>query len=296
MTFQITVVSGKGGTGKTTLTASLAYLLKDIVVADCDVDASNLHLLLDPVVKEKKPYYGHKISAVDEELCTGCGLCETNCRFGAIKVDEGLKAHIDSIACEACGVCSFVCPAGAIKLEDRPTGEVYISDTDVCPMVHARLNAGEGTAGKLVTMVREEACKIAGKDGMVLIDGPPGIGCPVIASVAGTNIAVIVIEPTVSGVNDFNRVLSVVNRFKVKPCVCINKYDLNLHYTECVEGYCKEAGIRVLGRVPYDREVYDSICDGIVPVKGVRDEIKAYYVNIFENLKRLIDEIRSENK
>jgi MinD superfamily P-loop ATPase len=294
MTIQVTVISGKGGTGKTTVTASLATLFKSPIIADCDVDASNLHLLLKPSIKEKKPYYGQKIYEVDTEACTGCGVCETHCRFDAIRVGD--KAIIDPVACESCGVCREICPVEAISPKDRPCGEVYISETELGPMVHARLDPGMGTAGKLVTMVREEASKIAGKDGLVLIDGPPGIGCPVIASLVGTDIALIVIEPTISGYNDFKRVLAVARQFKAWPCVCINKYDLNEAYTREIIAYCAESGVPVIGQIPYDREVFDCVRRSQIPVSCAGDRVKDSYKQLFDNLNQLIDKKRRENQ
>jgi MinD superfamily P-loop ATPase len=294
MTVQVTVISGKGGTGKTTVTASLATLFKSPVIADCDVDASNLHILLKPSVKEKKPYFGHKFYEVDADACTGCGACETHCRFDAIRIGD--KAIIDPIACESCGVCREICPAEAISPKDHPCGEVYISETEFGPMVHARLDPGMGTAGKLVTMVREEATKIAGKDGLVLIDGPPGIGCPVIASLAGADIALIVIEPTVSGFSDFKRVLAVARQFKTVPCVCINKYDLNEDCTRSIEDYCAESHVQVIGQIPYDRAVFDCVRRSLIPVSCAGDNVKSSYIRLFDNLNQLIDRKRSENR
>jgi MinD superfamily P-loop ATPase len=294
MPVQVTVVSGKGGTGKTTVTASLATFFKSLVLADCDVDASNLHLLLKPEIKEKKPYLGHKFPAIDESLCVACGACETYCRFNAVTIRE--HAVIDPTACEACGVCVEVCPAGAIELKDRPCGEIYISETMYGPMAHARLDPGVGTAGKLVTAVREEAAKIAGEDGLVLIDGPPGIGCPVIASLAGADIALLVVEPTISGYSDFKRVMRVVRRFKAAPCVCINKYDLNEQYSTRIESYCKESGVPVLGRIPYDRKIFDCLSQGRIPVECAGEEIRGLYRQMYDDLNKLIEKVRSERK
>jgi MinD superfamily P-loop ATPase len=294
MTVQVTVLSGKGGTGKTTVTASLGTFFKRPVFADCDVDASNLHLLLKPEVREKKPYFGFKFPLVDENLCVACGACETQCRFGAIIVGE--QASVDPAACEACGVCVEVCPAGAITLVDRPCGEVYISDTAYGPMVHARMDPGVGTAGKLVTMVREEAMKVAGENGIVLIDGPPGIGCPVIASLAGTDLALLVAEPTISGYSDLKRVLEVVRRFEAKPCVCINKYGLNERYSKMIEAFCSESGIPVIGKIPYDRKIFDCLSQGMIPASCAGEEIKGIYGQTHGNLNKLIEKVRSERK
>jgi MinD superfamily P-loop ATPase len=294
MTVQVTVISGKGGTGKTTVTASLATLFERPVIADCDVDASNLHLLLKPSVKEKKPYFGQKIYEVDADACTGCGACETHCRFGAIRVGD--KAIIDPVACESCGVCRKICPSEAILPKDRPCGEVYISETGFGPMVHARLDPGTGTAGKLVTMVREEAAKIAGKDGLVLIDGPPGIGCPVIASLVGTDIALIVIEPTISGYTDFKRVLAVARQFKAIPCVCINKYDLNEAYAREIMDYCAGSEVPVIGQIPYDREVFDCVRRSMIPVSCAGEKVKSSYLLLFDNLSQMINKKRRETR
>jgi len=289
---QLTVISGKGGTGKTTVTASLAALFKNSVLADCDVDASNLHLLLKPSVREKKPYFGHKFYEVNKDACMGCGACETYCRFGAIQVED--LASIDPIACESCGVCHEVCPAGAIVVKERPCGEIYIADTAFGPMVYARLDPGMGTAGKLVTLVREEAEKLAGKDGLVLIDGPPGIGCPVIASLAGADMALIVVEPTISGYSDFKRVLSVARRFKAIPCVCINKYDLNEAYTRIITDYCEKSHVPVLGKIPYDRAVFDCVSRGEIPALSAGSEIREHYVELFKNLDQMIKQRREK--
>lgn len=294
MPLQVTVVSGKGGTGKTTVTASLGTLFARPAFADCDVDASNLHLLLKPEIREKKPYYGHQFPVVDECACTGCGACEANCRFSAIAVTE--HAAVDATACEACGVCAAVCPAGAISMVDRPCGEVYVSDTAYGPMVHARLDPGVGTAGKLVTMVREEAIRVAGDEGLVLIDGPPGIGCPVIASLAGTDIALLVVEPSISGYSDFKRVLGVVRRFRARPCACINKYGLNEQYSKAIESYCKSQDVPVIGKVPYDRKIFDCLGQGRMPVSCAGQDVREAYAEMHENLKRMMEIVRSEHK
>jgi MinD superfamily P-loop ATPase len=224
----------------------------------------------------------------------GCGACEAHCRFGAVRLGD--KAIIDPVACESCGVCAEVCPVDAVSSRERPCGEVYISETAYGPMVHARLDPGMGTTGKLVTMVREEATKIAGKDGLVLIDGPPGTGCPVIASLAGADIALIVIEPTISGYSDFRRVFAVARQFKALPCVCINKYDLNETYAGTIEKYCAGSQAPVIGRIPYDREVFDCVRQSKIPGSCAGKRIKNSYFQLFDNLNQIIDKMRSENQ
>ena len=222
---QLTVISGKGGTGKTSITASLAVLAKNVVVADCDVDAPDLHMLLHPQIIEKQPFKGSKLAAIEESKCTKCGLCHKICRFNAISD----KLTVDSIGCEGCGVCAMICPVAAITLKERVSGNAYISKIPQGFMSHALLNPGEANSGKLVTLVRQNAKNIAitQKLDVIIIDGSPGIGCPVIASITGVDAALVVTEPTLSGIHDLKRVLGLLNHFKVTPFVCINMYDIN---------------------------------------------------------------------
>jgi len=247
---QLTVISGKGGTGKTTLAAAFASLTNDAVLADCDVDAADLHLILKPEIKETHDFSGLKLAVKDDEKCIECGKCLEHCRFDAI--DEWFNVIPDS--CEGCGVCEFVCPEDAIRLEDRKSGYAYISETRFGPMAHGRLKTAEEASGKLVTLVRNNARILAHKNGkeLIIIDGPPGIGCPVIAAISGVNLVLIVTEPTLSGIHDMERILNVTRHFEIPAVVCVNKYDINTNNTKKIENYCKENSMEVVGRLPYD--------------------------------------------
>jgi len=253
---EVAVISGKGGTGKTTVCAALGLIADEIVMADCDVDAPDLHILLNPSNKSTTEFIGGKVAVVDYDLCTDCGLCEKACRFNAI---TGSK--IDPIACEGCGVCEIVCPENAIQMVDRQSGNLFDSDTRVGRMAHAKLLPGEGNSGKLVTEVRKLASKIASDNGIstVLIDGSPGIGCPVIATVTGIKLGIIVTEPTLSGIHDMERVNELLGKFKIKVTVIINKFDLNMENTEAIERYCKANDIEILGKIKFDHIMTDSM-------------------------------------
>jgi MinD superfamily P-loop ATPase len=256
---QMTVLSGKGGTGKTTVTACFASLSSNAVFADCDVDASNLHLLLKPEVQETIEFKGLKLAVIDPEKCTKCGLCEEKCRFNAIHDFE-----VDPIHCEGCKVCVHICPAKAIDFVDRVCGHAYISKTKYGPMSHARLTPGMENSGKLVSLVRQNAKKLAeeGEHEFVLVDGPPGIGCPVIASLAEIKEGLIVVEPTLSGIHDLKRALELLNHFKVEPLVCVNKHDLNDENTSAIKDFCADNGIEVVGLVPFDLVVTEAMVAG----------------------------------
>jgi len=256
---QITVLSGKGGTGKTTLVASFATLTKKVVVSDCDVDAPNLHLLLKPEVLRTQEFRGSNLAVIDDAKCTRCGKCKGSCRFGAIK-----DMVIDPILCEGCGVCAYVCSAEAIELKEKISGYAFISKTEYGLMSHARLNPGEENSGKLVTLVRQNARKIAEKEDyeLILNDGPPGIGCPVIASIAGVDMGLIVVEPTLSSIHDMERALYLLNHFQVPSLICINKYDINNDNTEKIEHFCKESGVKIIGKIPFDNIVTEAMVHG----------------------------------
>ena len=257
---QIKILSGKGGTGKTTITASFAVLEKSAVVADCDVDAPDLHILLHPKIVETQIFKGSKLAVIDKIECTKCELCREKCRFNAIKED----ISIDPIACEGCGVCTIVCPANAITLVDRICVYAYISKSEHGLMAHAMLSAGEASSGKLVTLVRQNAKTLAEREhsDLIIIDGPPGIGCPVIASVTGITAGLVVTEPTLSGIHDLERALQLLRHFSVPPFVCINMYDINRGNSDRIEYFCKENSIEILGKIPFNPVVTEAMVNG----------------------------------
>ena len=290
---ELVVISGKGGTGKTSVTASFAVLAQRPVITDCDVDAADLHLVLSPLVKERHEFRAGHEAVIRPEACTGCGVCLTLCRFGAVLspaagLDQAIPGNIsndksspvgandvirelrevsgerrpaafmiDPTACEGCGVCVRFCPEQAIDFPERFCGEWMISETRCGPMVHARLYAAAENSGKLVSTVRREARRIAEEDGrrLILVDGPPGIGCPVIASVTGASMVLVVTEPTVSGEHDLARVLSLTRHFNIPAAICVNKWDLNPELTEQIEAAARRAGASIAGRIRYDRGV-----------------------------------------
>ena len=249
---QVTILSGKGGTGKTSITGSFAALAEEPVLADCDVDASNLHLILNPKIIKTMEFRGLQLAEIDQEKCTKCGLCEQLCRFNAIH-----NYTVDPIHCEGCKVCVVNCPVEAINFRERICGYAYLSETEYGPMSHARLTPGMENSGKLVTLVRQNAAKLAEETSreLVLVDGPPGIGCPVIASLSNIDAAVAVVEPTLSGIHDLIRALELLEHFEVTPSVIINKYDINLENTSSIRGFCEEHGIPILGMIPFDENV-----------------------------------------
>jgi MinD superfamily P-loop ATPase len=257
---QLTVLSGKGGTGKTTITASIAVLAKNTVVADCDVDAPDLHMLLHPKVIKTQEFKGSKLAVIDEEKCIKCDLCREKCRFDAITED----IEVDPIACEGCGVCVFVCPVNAITLTERISGHAYISKTEYGLMAHAMLSPGEANSGKLVTLVRQNAKILAEreKSNVIIIDGPPGIGCPVIASVTGIDAGLVVTEPTLSGIHDLERALQLLGHFNVTPFVCVNMYDINEENTEKILSFCRENDIDIVGKIPFNPMVTEAMVNG----------------------------------
>jgi MinD superfamily P-loop ATPase len=258
---ELVVISGKGGTGKTSLAACFAALAKDAVIADCDVDAADLHLVLSPWVKERHEFRSGHEALIRGEDCILCGLCYEYCRFDAVQArrrDNGDTAFgIDPVLCEGCGVCVEFCPVKAIDFPERLCGEWMISETRFGPMVHARLGVAAENSGKLVSLVRREARRLAEEQGqsLIIVDGPPGIGCPVIASVTGADLVLAMTEPTVSGEHDLERVLSLVRHFSIPAAICINKWDLNEKITEQIEIQARKAGARLAGRISYNQDV-----------------------------------------
>ncbi|OGC04998.1 (4Fe-4S)-binding protein [candidate division WOR-1 bacterium RIFOXYA12_FULL_43_27] len=250
---QIAVISGKGGTGKTTMTAALAGIAKNKVTVDCDVDAADLHLILNPKIQEEHDFVASKVASINFEKCKKCGRCKEVCRFGAIS--KGPK--IDPVSCEGCGVCFRICPNGAIDFKEKVSGKYFISDTRFGPLVHAKLGIAEENSGRLVSLIRKESRKIAEKNNFdyILIDGSPGIGCPVIASITGVDLVLIVTEPTLSGLHDLERVAALSGHFKIKTVVAVNKYDINPENTRKIEALCSALAIPVVGRIRYDKIV-----------------------------------------
>jgi len=260
MTRELVVLSGKGGTGKTSVTASLAVLARDAVVADCDVDAADLHLVLSPAVRERHEFRAGREARIDPARCRACGVCLTRCRFDAVRppADATADAYaIDPFACEGCGVCVWTCPERAIAFPERHGGEWMISDTRAGPLVHARLAPAAENSGKLVSIVRREAQRLADRDArpLVIVDGPPGIGCPVIATVTGAAQVLLVTEPTVAGEHDLARVLALARHFQVPTVVCVNKWDLAPAGADRIEAAARAAGAAIAPRIRYDRGV-----------------------------------------
>ena len=263
---ELVVISGKGGTGKTSIVASFAALAKSAVLADCDVDAADLHLVLRPTTVKGDAFSGGSRARIKSGHCIACGKCEEICRYDAIYYDGPGNGRIpktfriDPIACEGCGVCAYFCAEDAIEFGPVENGRWFISDTRFGPMVHARLGVAEENSGKLVTLVRNEAKKIATERNrqLVLIDGSPGIGCPVIASLTGADLALIVTEPTLSGLHDMRRVAELGAHFQIETLVCINKWDLNEEITSQIEEDARQRGLKIVGRIRYDRTVTDA--------------------------------------
>jgi MinD superfamily P-loop ATPase len=264
---EIVILSGKGGTGKTVLLASFASLASDAVVADCDVDAPNLHLLLRPEVKDRGRFSSSKVAVIDGSKCNNCQECMKACRFEAMTlVGNGSikKVSIDTDSCEGCGVCMRVCPSQAIRLAERESGEWFVSSTRFGPMVHALLAPGGENSGKLVALVKQKAKVIANQGGseLLLVDGPPGLSCPAISAAAGASLIVLVAEPTVSGASDFKRIADLCNQMKAEAVLVINRYDINSEKADAIEREAVIRGIKCVGRVPYDDAVPMAMASG----------------------------------
>jgi MinD superfamily P-loop ATPase len=282
---EIVVLSGKGGTGKTSIVASFATIATSKVMADCDVDAADLHLLLDHTVKECNEFWSGQFAIIDKEKCTQCSLCQDICRFNAIR-----DFMVDPISCEGCGFCFHICPVDAITMKECRSGDLFISTTKYGPLVHARLGIAQENSGKLVALVRQHAKDLAEKSGLdyIISDGPPGIGCPVISSLSGANLALLVTEPTLSGINDLERVLGVCQHFGVPALVCINKYDINTENTMAIQQYCHEKGVEVASAIPFDNVVTEAIIKRLTVVEysegRVAREIRTLWHRIEEKL------------
>ena len=292
---ELVIISGKGGTGKTSIVASFATLAENAVLADCDVDAADLHLVLDPTIVKRETFSGGSRARIMPERCTACGKCAEVCRFDAVVTSPAQtpnqRYRVDPIACEGCGVCAWFCPTEAIEFAPAVNGEWFISETRAGPMVHAKLGVAEENSGKLVSLVRERARKTAKarERDLVLIDGSPGIGCPVIASITGADVALVVTEPTLSGLHDLERVSDLTAHFRVETLICINKWDINENLTLEIEALARRRGLKLAGRVRYDRAITEAQIrrQSIVEygADGVAADVRRLWANVLETLR-----------
>lgn len=255
---EILVISGKGGTGKTTITSSIIPYFDSLVIGDCDVDAPNLKILLNPSEKEKNGFLGMKKAKIDSEKCIHCNRCYEYCKFEAM--DNVQK-------CEGCGVCEYICPVGTIEMIENRVGDIMVGETEYGTMVHACLEPGEENSGKLVAEVRRKAKKIAQLDGKeyIILDGAPGVACNVISSLTGVKRVIIVTEPTLSGLHDLERVVNLVERFRVKPCFVINKFDISIEMTDKIETYLNNLGYKISMKIPFDKKIFKAIMENKIP-------------------------------
>lgn len=280
---EVVVISGKGGTGKTTITACLVPYIKDIVIADCDVDAPDLDILFNSEIEKIENFSGLDRAQVDRSKCIKCGKCYEVCKFGAITKN----IQFNNIKCEGCSVCEVVCPVGAIKMVKNKTGEVYTGNTKYGKMIHAKLIPGEEASGKLVAQVRKEGKKFAKENNIrnILVDGSPGIGCNVISSIMGSNKVIIVCEPTYSGIHDLKRVYELVSNYSIKVFIVINKFDISLEMTEKIEEFAKENEIEVSLKVPFDKRIVQSIVEKKIP--SIKEKKLFEKIGFFEFVKKI---------
>ncbi len=330
---EIVIISGKGGTGKTSVTAAFAALAGRSVLADCDVDAADLHLVLSPQIRERHDFYSGHVAVIRPDDCSACGTCMVHCRFDAIsrtlpaegddeahgtlyhcqtcdyckrscpaQIDAAIEAmaeatrasqrcgfRVDPIACEGCGVCVWLCPEKAIDFPERLAGEWYVSETRCGPMVHAKLGIAQSNSGKLVSVVRQHARRIAEERKLdrIIVDGSPGIGCPVIASVTGADLVLTVTEPTLSGEHDLKRVVQLSRHFGIAISVCINKWDLNPDVSARIEAYCHKESIALAGRIRYDKAFTQAQLEG-------RTVVEAGEIGVGEDIRQLWTALRTQ--
>lgn len=289
---EVVVISGKGGTGKTSITSSFAVLGgSKLVIGDCDVDADDMHLLLKPDYAGEKEFISGVFAEINEKECIACGKCFDVCRFNAVLKVDG-KYKINDLNCEGCGYCSHICPVDAIKMLDANVGKTYASKIKTgATMVHARLKAGADNSGKLVAQVKNNAREIAESSGleMILIDGSPGIGCPVVSSLTGADYVILVTEPTPSGIHDLKRVYELVKKFKIKAGLIVNKHDLNPGLTEELKKYAKEEGIKIITLLPYNEDFTKAITDGLTIVEYSNEELKVLLTEAWAEARRQIN-------
>ena len=289
---ELVVISGKGGTGKTSVVASFTALARNAVIADCDVDAADLHLVLEPRTLETHAFVSGHEAVIRQSDCEANGKCLDVCRFGAVRIGRGTAGFvIDPFACEGCGVCVEFCPSKAIDFPERTCGEWFLSTTPHGPMVHARLGIAAENSGKLVSTVRGEAKRVAATHGseLILVDGPPGIGCPVIAAMTGATAVLIITEPTVSGKHDMARVLELATHFKIPVAVCVNRWDINPETSEQIERHVLDHGAVIAGRIRYDRSVTTAQVEGRTVIElggGAADDIRVVWDRVREWFER----------
>jgi MinD superfamily P-loop ATPase len=282
---EVVVLSGKGGTGKTSILGAFAALAEKKVLADCDVDAADLHLLLSPRIREREEFWSGQVALIDEYKCTQCGLCEELCGFDAIA-----DFTVDPVACEGCGFCARACSESAIIMNDERAGDYFVSETKYGPLVHARLGIAQENSGKLVAQVRKKAKEVAEREGLeyILSDGPPGIGCPVISSISGVNLALLVTEPTLSGIHDLKRVQGVLRHFGIRSIVCINKWDLNEENTLKIERYCANEGVCVVSKIPYDNVFTEAMVYGMPVIEYAQGPVSMEIEGMWHSVVRLL--------
>jgi MinD superfamily P-loop ATPase len=288
---EVVVLSGKGGTGKTSIVGSLAALVERKVLSDCDVDAADLHLLLSPSLKQGTEFWSGKLAHIDRDKCTECGLCQDLCRFDAIR-----DYTVDPTSCEGCGFCFQVCPVSAVTMRENLSGHWFVSETRYGPLVHARLGIAQENSGKLVARVRKEARHLAETQGLdyIISDGPPGIGCPVISSLSGANLAILVTEPTLSGIHDLVRVLGVCRHFDVTATVCINKCDLNEANRRQIEEYCSSEGIAIASRIPFDNVVTEALAHSVPVVEYSRGQVSREIEKLWHSVSGTLEHDEKE--
>ncbi|MFC1947821.1 ATP-binding protein [Chloroflexota bacterium] len=282
---ELVVLSGKGGTGKTSIVGSFAALADNKIMADCDVDAADLHLLLNPKTIEENEFWSGHIAEINKFKCTHCGLCSELCRFDAIQ-----RRKVDTFSCEGCAFCYQICPADAITMRRNMCGKWYVSKTRYGMLVHAKLGIAQENSGKLVSVVRQKSREIAREQNLeyILTDGPPGIGCPVISSLSGASEVLIVTEPTISGLNDMDRILVLCEHFNIEALVCVNKYDINEENTENITRYCKDRKVTIAGFIPYDDIITEAMIHGKPVVKYKWNDTARSIENLWETLLETI--------